>query len=453
MLRTWPLLGICTLAAVAHAAPPLTIDTATQPTVNLRRTVTVQVVNDTKNAVVNISATKHVLQRENTGFGSFFDDSPFTRVVKVPVDSLGSGFIVQRDGYVVTNNHVIDRASQISVIMSNGQKLKADLISADPDADLAVLRVHSDKPLPVLQIGDSSDLMIGEPVIAVGNPLGFNHSVSTGIVSALHRDIDPSREQPPADAAPARGEEAALTDLIQTDAAINPGNSGGPLLNAYGQVIAINTAIRNDAQNIGLAIPIDRLRDLVAELMNPAQVTHVEVPVKLVEKRTLVEPDTVNVQLVSAAHPEQVLQSINGRRPTDAFDAYALLLRAKVNQPITFVWAGGQSQRVIPTATPTPDAIVQAREKLGIVIEQNTPVLADRYKLAQEDGLFVTSVARDSVAGRAGILAGDIIVQLGRYPVPTLDALAALLPHIPSGRAIRVGVIRGTQLAFGELQF
>src|SRR5439155_11093365 len=139
-------------------------------------------------------------------------------------------------------------------------------------------------PLPALDLGESNDLMIGEPVIAVGNPLGFSHSVSTGIVSAIHRDIDPRRKAEP-DNGPMKGEQAALRDLIQTDAAINPGNSGGPLLNAYGQVIGINTAIRGDAQNIGFAIPIDRLRDLIPDLMSPSQVTKLDMPLKLAERR------------------------------------------------------------------------------------------------------------------------------------------------------------------------
>src|SRR5437868_4204074 len=134
--------------------------------------------------------------------------------------------------------------------------------------------------------------MIGEPVIAVGNPLGFSHSVSTGIVSAVHRDIDPRHQDQPSDT-PMKGEQAALRDLIQTDAAINPGNSGGPLLNAYGQVIGINTAIRGDAQNIGFAIPIDRLRDLIPELMNPAQAAKVEIPLKLKEERHVTAPANV----------------------------------------------------------------------------------------------------------------------------------------------------------------
>src|SRR5208282_4513081 len=149
---------------------------------------------------------------------------------------------------------------------------------------------------------------------AVGNPLGYSHTVSSGIVSALHRDLE----------APQEG--VTLADLIQTDAAINPGNSGGPLLNAYGQVIGIDTAIRGDAQNIGFAIPVDRLRDLVPELMNPSQVTKVDVPLKLAEKRTITEPSTINVSIVSTATPPTTLQSINGQHPENIIDAYAMLL-------------------------------------------------------------------------------------------------------------------------------
>jgi len=251
--------------------------TAPAEGVNLRQTITVQVVRQTKDAVVNISTTKMISRRVSP-----FGDDPFWQgldmggdIVKVPANSLGSGFIVHPDGYVITNHHVIDRARQITVELVDGRKFSADLISSDAEADLAVLRIHSDKPLPSLQLGDSSDLMIGEPVIAIGNPLGYSHSVSTGIVSAIHRDL---RD---------RQNHVMLGDLIQTDAAINPGNSGGPLLNAYGQVIGINTAVRSDAQNIGFAIQINRLRDLIPELMNPAQVTKVNVPFKLREKRQL----------------------------------------------------------------------------------------------------------------------------------------------------------------------
>jgi serine protease Do len=438
---------------------PVAIDIAAPNAINLRRTVTVQVVQKTKDAVVNISTTKLINQRVSPfGFDPFWQNADIGPVVRVPANSLGSGFIVHKDGYVVTNNHVIDRARQITVELADGRKLEADLLSADPDADLAVLRVHSDAPLPTMDLGDSSDLMIGEPVIAVGNPLGFSHSVSTGIVSAIHRDIEPRRPQP-ADRppqqppSPVHGEQAALRDLIQTDAAINPGNSGGPLLNAYGQVIGINTAIRGDAQNIGFAIPIDRLRDLIPELMNPTQVTKVDVPLKLAERRTITEPSTVNVDVVSAGSNPKVVEAINGQHPANIVDAYAMLLRVKANQPFDVTWAGGggQTDHITPKATPTPDAIVQARQRLGLSIQQVTPMLAAKYNLSQEDGLFVDAVDRGSIAAKAGIAPGDIIFSLGRAPVRSLNDLASLLPRLPDTGRVRVGVIRGNEAGFGIL--
>ena len=156
------------------------------PDINLRRTVTVDVVQRTKDAVVYISTTK-LVQTSPFGNDPFFRQ--FAPSNTVAVQSLGSGFIVHEDGYIVTNNHVIDRAREITVALPDGRKLPAEIVSSDPEADLAVLRIKTDKPLPRLELGDSSDLMIGEPVIAVGNPLGYSHSVSTGIVSAVHRDL------------------------------------------------------------------------------------------------------------------------------------------------------------------------------------------------------------------------------------------------------------------------
>src|SRR5262249_55206080 len=151
-------------------------------------------------------------------------------------------------------------------------------------------------------------LMIGEPVIAVGNPLGFSHSVSTGIVSALHRDLTgPNKEQ--------------MSDLIQTDAAINPGNSGGPLLNAYGQVIGINCAIRSDAQNIGFAIPVDRLRDSIPDLMSPERASKTELPIKLSETRKIQEPATVqSTVLAEVDGKSETVHSIAGATPHDLVD-------------------------------------------------------------------------------------------------------------------------------------
>jgi serine protease Do len=426
-------------AASSVIAPSFAADVpvaSTAPSINLRQTVTVDVVRKTKDAVVYISTTKTVTQRmSDPFFGDFGGD-----IVKVPANSLGSGFLIHEDGYVITNHHVIDRARQITVELTDGRKLPAELVSSDPDADLAILKVSADKPLPRLELGDTADLMIGEPVIAVGNPLGFSHSVSTGIVSAMHRELKDPRGN------------VVLGDLIQTDAAINPGNSGGPLLNAYGQVIGINTAIRGDAQNIGFAIPVSKMRDLIPELMNPAQVTKVDVPLKLKESRRIEAPATV-ITTVTGAGGAKECTSIAGHKPRDIVDAYALLLRQANDKPFEVAFAGEpKPQRITPKPVPQPDAIVQARERLGIVVEPLTPRLAERYGVGVEDGLLVTETLRNTPAAKAGLQAGDVIVQLGRYPVPDLNQFSALMQHLPDKGRVRIGVVRGDQVGYAMLQ-
>jgi serine protease Do len=429
-------------AAVLLSALSPVFARAQDSSVNLRRTVVVEVVEKTKNAVVNISTTKIVSQRVSPfGGDPFWQQFDMGEVMRVPANSLGSGFIVHEDGYVITNNHVIDRARQITVELLDGRKLPAELISSDPEADLAVLRIHGDKPFPTIALGDSSDLMIGEPTIAVGNPFGYSHSVSTGIVSALHRDLQDNGDKP------------VMQDLIQTDAAINPGNSGGPLLNAYGEVIGINTAIRSDAQNIGFAIPIDRLRDLIPALMNPADVHRVDLPLKLSERRTITEPATVTSTVVAGVKAPRVVESIDGHHVRDIIDAYADLLRVKAGESVKIKFAGGEGESVAATQAPLPDAIVRAKELLGLTIEPLTPMLADRYHLDQEDGLFVSAVDRDSVAADAGIEPGDVIVQLGRFRIGTLSDLASLIDRLPTSGRVRIGVVRGDSLGYGVLVF
>ena len=404
--------------------------------INLRRTVTVDVVQRTKDAVVYISTTKLVRT-------SPFGDDPFFRQLvpssTVPVQSLGSGFIVHEDGYVVTNNHVIDRARQITVELPDGRKLPADVVSSDPEADLAILKIKTDKPLPYLELGDSSDLMIGEPVIAVGNPLGYSHSVSTGIVSAVHRNLGDDRVK--------------LSDLIQTDAAINPGNSGGPLLNAYGQVIGINSAIRGDAQNIGFAIPIDKLRDIVPALMDPAHVSKVDVPVKLLERRKLSPPAKVQCIIRMADDTGAIVKSINEHPVRDLIDAYAQLLKIKVGGKATFAFENGEQKTIVATAVATPDAIVQAKKRLGLSVEPLTPMLSQKYGLDIDSGMFVNEVQTNSVAGKAGVQAGDVILALGQYQIQSLSDFATLLAALPKSGRVPMQVRRGNQQGYVMLRF
>ncbi len=410
--------------------------------VNLRRSITVQIFEKSKDAVVNISTTKLVSRRINPfGNDPFWQQFNLGDVRQVPANSLGSGFIVHPEGYVITNHHVIDRARQITVDLSDGRKLRAELISSDAESDLAVLKISDQHPFPTLPLGDSSDLMIGEPVIAVGNPLGYSHSVSTGIISAAHRDLKDEREQ------------VILSDLIQTDAAINPGNSGGPLLNAYGQVIGINTAIRGDAQNIGFAIQVNRLRDLVPELMNPAHVTKLDLPLRLRERRTTRAPSTVltTLEMASGEFAADVVE-IDGKKPRDIVDAYAILLKVDADREILVKCSDGKTQSFRGKPVPQPDAIVQGRSKLGVAIEVLTPLLAQKYGLATEDGMYVTEVLRESPAAKVGIEPGDVIISLGRYQVRNLEDFATLLQMMPGSGKVRIGIIRGNQVAYGLLQ-
>ena len=404
---------------------------------NLRRTVVVDVAEKTKNAVVFISTTKMAPVAVN----QFGDDPMFARFNQYEmrrVGSLGSGFIVHPDGYVVTNNHVVQGAREIRVELLDGRKLSAEIVSSDPDADLAILKVEHQKPLPTIELGDSSDLMIGEPVIAVGNPLGFSHSVSSGIVSAIHRDLaGPNNEE--------------MSDLIQTDAAINPGNSGGPLLNAYAQVIGINTAIRSDAQNIGFAIPVNRLRDLIPKLMSPEHVNKAELPIKLSEARTVSEPSTIE-SAVRVEGSNEIVRTIAGAHPHNIIDAYAILLRCKVGDEIDVVTEKG-AQKIKATSVPIPDIVVQSRKKLGLTVEQMTPMLAGKFGIDLEDGILVTSVDKGSIGAIAKLQPNDIIVQIDNYRVRTLDNLAILLQHMPKTGKVFVGILRPGVAQMGRTYF
>ena len=229
------------------------------PTVSAaRRTPIVVVAHNVLPSVVNIQ-TEATIRRRNVD--PFFDPFGFFggRERSYRSQSLGSGFVWSSDGIIVTNNHVVEGASRITVNVNGGRQIPAKLLGVDPDSDLAVLKVD-EKGLPAAPIGTSSDLMIGETVVAVGNPFGLSGTVTTGVVSALGRSV-PSQDQ-----------SRTFTDFIQTDASINPGNSGGPLLNIEGKVIGINVAIYAQAQGIGFAIPVDRARKVIQDLLQFGEV-------------------------------------------------------------------------------------------------------------------------------------------------------------------------------------
>jgi Do/DeqQ family serine protease len=221
-----------------------------------RRTPVVRVVEKVSPAVVSVTVKSMVTTAG--GLDWFFRDFVPPRQRRLETVSQGSGVVIEAGGYVLTNYHVISAGGEIVVELADNRRLDAETVGTSPDHDLAVLKVKSDKALPFVPMGTSYDLMIGEPVIAIGNPFGLSHTVTTGVVSALHRSI--------------QAEDRTYSDFIQTDASINPGNSGGPLLNIEGMLIGINTAIYGKAQGIGFAIPIDKARRIVDDLVRYGEV-------------------------------------------------------------------------------------------------------------------------------------------------------------------------------------
>ena len=243
------------------------------PTANLcaehqRENAVVKAVRKVSPVVVNISSESEVRKRVNpfSGFAmdphfeSFFRDffdHGFERQYKRT--SLGSGVIIDgKRGFILTNEHVILKTGTITVVLKDGREFDAQIVGTDPDSDLAVLRISSKEPLPDIEMGDSDDLMIGETVFAIGNPFGFSNTVTTGVISAINRSI--------------RTDDVVYHDFIQTDASINPGNSGGPLLNINGNLVGINTAIYAKAQGIGFAIPINKAKRIVSDLIRYGEV-------------------------------------------------------------------------------------------------------------------------------------------------------------------------------------
>ncbi len=245
----------CNPTILATEPESLTIDPQTIPQIGQashRISPVVRAIKHAEPAVVNIQGNKTVSSNSSNGTG------------KQEVNGMGTGVIIDSRGYIITNLHVVQDVSRIEVTLADGTITTAKMLNYDPDTDLALIKINVDKALPVIPIGSSHDLMRGETVVAIGNPFGYQHTVTVGIISALHRNI------------PVNGSQE-YRDLIQTNADINPGNSGGPLVNIDGKVIGINVAVRVGAQGIGFAIPIDAALEVMADLVadsNPDSVAH-----------------------------------------------------------------------------------------------------------------------------------------------------------------------------------
>ena len=415
------------------------------PEQNLRVSNEVRIYQMDKDAVVNITSTRVVNARVGTGdeiFDRFFGP---TVVRAVPSTSLGSGFVIHPSGYILTNEHVIDRASEVNIVLANGDKLPAVIIATDTEHDLAILKVAPAKPLQAIRLGVSDDLMIGEPVYAIGNPFGFSGSMTRGIVSALARELTFPGDR-------------VFKGLIQTDASINPGNSGGPLLNAYGQVIGVNTAIKADANGIGFAIGISTVRDSLPQLLQTEVTKRVQLGFTLKESRTIAPPAQIGVAVLIAAvqsgsEAEKVGLRVGdhvvavGETPADTIvSALVACQEAKAGavMVLRIEREGKLYEAKVPvTPAPPPESERILLDKLGVEAISLTPALARQYGLSVSAGIMITSVRKGSPAATGGLQAQDIINQIGPYYVTTNDDAATLLKSATKRTRVRLGIIRG----------
>lgn len=389
-----------------------------------RRTPIVEVFERTKDAVVNIAATQIVERKLQFGL---FDElfNPRDRTRRYAQTSLGSGAVIHRQGYVITNAHVVAHAAALKVIFANKTEHEAEAVAVDEKHDLAVLKIKGEGPFPALTMGRSSDIMVGETAIAIGNALGYEHTVTSGIVSALHRKLPVAQN-------------VVYDDLIQTDASINRGNSGGPLLNILGELIGLNTAIRSDAQNIGFAIPADSIRKLLPDILSVEQRRRIQIGLRLGWR------DKIYVSEVSGPAEEagvevgdEVLQ-VDGIPVHQDLDYYVHVLNVDLKKGLVLELKRGQKHfkaTIHPKAIPIPDGAQLLRRKFGLQVQPLTPELAEQLDL--KGGLVITGVDADSPAGMAGFRRGLIVVRIGNYFPTDMDGLGMMLEKVKRGDKLK----------------
>ncbi len=401
----------------------------------------VQVAQSVKPAVVNVSTTQRPRQQEGRRppqvppffrgpFRDFFGEDFFERFFGEQPQrqrrSLGSGVIVDKRGYILTNNHVIEQADQIEVRFSDKRKFVATVVGKDPKTDLAVIKIDGPGDLPVAKLGDSSKIRIGEWAIAIGSPFGLDQTVTVGVISAVGRS------------------DVGITtyeDFIQTDASINPGNSGGPLVNLNGEVIGINTAIVATGQGIGFAIPIAMAREIKDRLIAQGKVVRgwlgvgiQELTDELASQFGVKPEDGVLVGNVMKDSPAErgglktgdIVQEFNGTKISNVrqlqrevaqspvgSQARMKVLREK--QPVLVTIVLGEQPAELVAGAGTPSA--EPAERFGLTVQDLTPELREQLKLDGVDGVVVSSVDDAGPAAQAGIRPGDVITEVNRESV------------------------------------
>ena len=423
------LLGVLSVSGVQPASAEQRADR------DRRRSPVVEVFERSRDAVVNISTTR-IIRMRSLEIGSPFDDIfnfDFLRPRDRKVHSIGSGVVIHPSGYVVTNAHVVSQAADVQITFADGHAAPARIIAADTGHDLAVLKVDATRPLPCLSLGRSDDIMVGETVIAIGNPLGYQHTVTTGIVSALDRELN-------------FGNNVVYRGLIQTDAPINPGNSGGPLLNVNAELIGINTAIRGDAQNIGFAIPVDRLWELLPGMLDIERRQRVRFGLRVEgasAEVTAVRPDSPAA--AAGLRPGDRVARFDGQPIRDSIDYYVRLLEKTPGQKVRLAVQreGKLVEATVPLQEiPIPDGAALAQRLLGIRLGPVPERIRRLFDLPPDIGLLVEELERGGPADQAGIRPGDLILRLERGTVATFEDLGLVLEGTQPGQRVLVEGLR-----------
>lgn len=399
-------------------------------------------------AVVNISSTK-VVKRQPSPFDEFFDflyPFPDSRGRRWKEQSLGSGVIVSSDGYIVTNNHVVEQADEIKVILIDKKSFKARVVGSDPKTDIAIIKIDA-KGLPVIPWGDSDKLQVGEFVLAIGNPFGLSHTVTMGIISAVGRA------------------DIGITDyenFIQTDAAINPGNSGGPLVNIKGELIGINTAIFSKTggyQGIGFAVPSNMVRVVMDQLIKQGRVTRgwlgitiQEITPEIAQKFGLKQAEGALVSDVAKGSPAHragmmrgdIILEFNGKRIRDVASLRNMVAQSKVGSQVeikvlrrdreislkaTIMELPADFGDVVPSSSRDTDMGDNALS--GITVMDLNAAIAKQLGIDRDEkGVVIAKVEHGSSAEEVGIRKGDVIQEIDRQVVNGLNDFNKIVSRI-----------------------
>lgn len=391
---------------------------------------------------------------ENNGMERFFaplpNQSPESRKEK----SLGSGFIISQDGFIVTNNHVIKDADQIKVILHDDKEYDAEIIGSDPMTDLALIKIDA-KNLSPLKFGSSSNAKVGSWVVAIGSPFGLEQTVTAGIISAKGRIIG----------------SGPYDDFIQTDASINPGNSGGPLLNLEGQVIGINTAIIKSGQGIGFAIPSDLATGIIDQLTQSKQVSRgwmgvaiQDVTKELAEYYGIKETKGVYVAKVYEDNPAQkagiqtgdVITMIDGRKIDTSRDLTVIIANLKVDETVKVKVIRKGKEKVIdvtlgkrPDQEPETLATMDGYDTFGFGLKQVDDVIAQKLGYpAGIKGLIVTQLKPESPAAESGVRIGDLLIEFNHQKIETVGQYQGYIEKLKKGHLAQLLFRRGNSHVF-----